>query len=151
MSDWIQRFAMQPHVEGGFFTLLDGQEATAEERYSSGVIYYALQPGQRADFHVLDCDEYWLYHAGSTLEVWIYGLDGKLRIERLGLDENAQPCVLVRAGALFGARSAQPAGDTTLLSCVTVPQFTYDHYRLLRQEEMLREHPDAAAFFAPQA
>ena len=79
--------------------------------------------------------------------MWIYDRQGQLRIERLGLMEDAQPCVLVRAGELFGARSAAGAEETTLLSCVTVPQFTYDNYRLLRREEMLKEHPDAAPFF----
>ena len=145
--DFIARFGMEPHVEGGYFRLLDDHEATANDRHSSGVIYYALTPGEHADFHALDCDEYWLYHAGSTLEVWIYDRQGQLRIERLGLTEDAQPCVLVRAGELFGARSAAGAEETTLLSCVTVPQFTYDNYRLLRREEMLKEHPDAAPFF----
>ena len=145
--DFIARFGMEPHVEGGYFRLLDDHEATANDRHSSGVIYYALTPGEHADFHALDCDEYWLYHAGSTLEVWIYDQQGQLRIERLGLTEDAQPCVLVRAGELFGARSAAGAEETTLLSCVTVPQFTYDNYRLLRREEMLKEHPDAAPFF----
>ncbi len=145
--DFIARFGMEPHVEGGYFRLLDDHEATADDRHSSGVIYYALTPGEHADFHALDCDEYWLYHAGSTLEVWIYDQQGQLRIERLGLTEDAQPCVLVRAGELFGARSAAGAKETTLLSCVTVPQFTYDNYRLLRREEMLKEHPDAAPFF----
>lgn len=145
--DFIARFGMEPHVEGGYFRLLDDHEATADDRHSSGVIYYALTPGEHADFHALDCDEYWLYHAGSTLEVWIYDQQGQLRIERLGLTEDAQPCVLVRAGELFGARSAAGAEETTLLSCVTVPQFTYDNYRLLRREEMLKEHPDAAPFF----
>ncbi len=145
--DFIARFGMEPHVEGGYFRLLDDHEATADDRHSSGVIYYALTPGEHADFHALDCDEYWLYHAGSTLEVWIYDRQGQLRIERLGLTEDAQPCVLVRAGELFGARSAAGAEETTLLSCVTVPQFTYDNYRLLRREEMLKEHPDAAPFF----
>ena len=145
--DFIARFGMEPHVEGGYFRLLDDHEATADDRHSSGVIYYALTPGEHADFHALDCDEYWLYHAGSTLEVWIYDQQGQLRIERLGLTDDAQPCVLVRAGELFGARSAAGAEETTLLSCVTVPQFTYDNYRLLRREEMLKEHPDAAPFF----
>lgn len=146
-QDFITRFAMQPHVEGGHFCLLDDREASADDRHSSGVIYYTLSPGEHADFHSLDCDEYWLYHAGATLEVWIYDQRGQLRIEKLGLTEDAQPCVLVRAGELFGARPVQEAQETTLLSCVTVPQFTYDNYRLLRKEEMLREHPDAAGFF----
>ena len=54
--DFIARFGMEPHVEGGYFRLLDDHEATADDRHSSGVIYYALTPGEHADFHALDCD-----------------------------------------------------------------------------------------------
>ena len=146
--DIIERFGMQPHVEGGSYVLLDPNgEARADNRHSHGVIYYALAPGEHADFHAIDCDEYWLWHAGSTLEIWCYAGDGTRTVQRLGMTEDAQPCVLVPHGVLFGARPVSGATGTTLLSCVTVPQFTYDNYRLLRKDEMLWEHPDAEEFF----
>ena len=147
--DLIERFGMVPHVEGGSYKLLDeGGEATRDSRHSHGVIYYALGPGEHADFHAIDCDEYWLWHAGPTLEIWSWAPDGRRSVRLLGLTEGAEPCVLVRAGDLFGARPVPGSDGTTLLSCVTVPQFTYDNYRLLRRDEMLAEHPDAADFFA---
>lgn len=146
-EEMTQRFGMLPHVEGGLFRELYTQDKQEGARLSSGVIYYALGPGEHADFHALDCDEYWLYHTGSPLEIWIYDEAGRAWVERLGLEEGAQPCVLLKAGWLFGARPVPGAAETTLLSCVTVPQFSYEHYRLLSREEMLALHPDAAAFF----
>lgn len=146
-EELIRRFGMRPHVEGGLFRELYVREERTPARRASGVIYYALGPGERADFHLLDCDEYWLYHAGSALEIWIYDGTGPARVERLGLEEGAQPCVLLKAGWLFGARPVPDAAETTLLSCVTVPQFSYEHYRLLSREDMIKRHPDAAAFF----
>lgn len=144
----IERFGMKPHVEGGLFCELYQEENREGVRGASGVIYYALGPDERADFHCLDCDEYWLYHSGSPLDIWSYDAAGRLTVQRMGLEEGAQPCVLLKAGCLFGARPAPGATEPTLLSCVTVPQFSYAHYRLLTREEMLAAHPDAAAFFA---
>lgn len=148
-EEMAHRFQMSAHVEGGLFRELYTQERESEMRQASGVIYYALGPGEHADFHALDCDEYWLYHAGCTLEIWVYDAQGKLSIQRLGLEEGAQPCVLIKAGCLFGARPERGATETALLSCVTVPQFSYEHYRLLDRERLLALHPDAAAFFQP--
>ena len=44
--------------------------ANAKERPAHGVIYYELGQGEASQFHTLDADEYWFFHAGSTLELW---------------------------------------------------------------------------------
>lgn len=148
-EEMARRFELSAHVEGGLFRELYTEESDGETRGASGVIYYALGPGERADFHALDCDEYWLHHTGCTLEIWEYDGEGRLTVRRLGMEEGAEPCVLIKAGRLFGARPAPNAAETALLSCVTVPQFSYRHYRLYSREQMLALHPDAAAFFEP--
>ena len=143
-----ERFRLEPHVEGGAFRELYHASGAAADRLASGVIYYALGAGEQSDFHVLDSDEYWLYHAGTTLELWSVKEDGSMRIDRLGLEEGAEPCVLMKAGVIFGARHAvddEHAG--IIVSCVTVPEFTYEHYRILPKEEMLEKYPASAAFF----
>ena len=147
MKDMIARFALEPHVEGGAFRELyrDGQQR--EGRGTSGVIYYYLGPEEHADFHVLDSDEYWLYHGGDTLEVWMVGPDGGMRVEKLGLAEGAEPCVLVKGGVIFGARHVRGAQDGTLVSCVTVPEFSYEQYRILSKEEMLASYPASESFW----
>ena len=147
MKDIIARFGLEPHVEGGAFRELyrDGQRN--EGRETSGVIYYYLGPEEHADFHVLDSDEYWLYHGGAPLEIWSVDQDGGIRVETLGLQEGAQPCVLVKGGVIFGARPVKGARDGTLVSCVTVPEFSYAQYRILSREEMLASYPASADFW----
>ena len=146
MRDMIARFGLEPHVEGGSFREVY-RDATQMERATSGIIYYYLGPEEHADFHVLDSDEYWLYHGGGTLEVWSVGTDGGMRVEKLGMEAGAEPCVMVRAGVIFGARHVPGAQEGTLVSCITVPEFSYEQYRILSKEEMMETYPDSEGFW----
>ena len=147
IQDIIARFGLEPHVEGGAFRELYRDGRRSEGREASGVIYYYLGPEERADFHVLDSDEYWLYHGGSPLEIWMIEPEGGVRVETLGLEEGAQPCALVKGGVIFGARHRPGAEDGTLVSCVTVPEFSYGQYRILSREEMLDAWPACESFW----
>ena len=141
------RFNLEPHVEGGSFVEMNEPVPEGMDRAPSGVIYYHLGSSEHSDFHVLDSDEYWLWHAGSTLEIWIVQADGSMRVRRLGINEDAEPCILIKAGVVFGARHIAGAKDGTFVSCVTVPRFSYEHYRILPKEEMLEKYPASEAFF----
>ena len=142
------RFGLEPHMEGGSFRELDEPVPEGAPRAASGVIYYHLGPQEHSEFHVLDSDEYWLWHAGSELEIWSIAPEGDVRVQRLGIGEGAQPCVLMKAGVIFGARHLSgDRSDGTLVSCVTVPRFSYENYRILPREEVLEKYPSAAAFF----
>lgn len=148
-DELLARFRLEPHVEGGSFRELDAGEERFPGRAPSGVIYYYLGPQEHSEFHLLDSDEYWLWHAGSSLEIWTVDGDGELRTTRLGLNEGEEPCVLLHAGVIFGARHIPGTSDDgTLVSCVTVPRFSYEHYRILLREEMLEKYPGSAAFYA---
>ena len=68
--DFVKRFNLAPHVEGGAFRELYRDGERAKERPAHGVIYYELGQGEASQFHTLDADEYWFFHAGSTLELW---------------------------------------------------------------------------------
>ena len=150
-DELARRFGLEPHVEGGSFVELDEPVPPEMGRAPSGVIYYHLGVGEYSDFHVLDSDEYWLWHAGSTLEIWMILPDGSLQVQRLGVDEGAQPCVLLKAGVIFGARHLPGAGDGCFVSCVTVPRFSYESYRILSRQEMLEKYPCTAPFFHQQS
>ena len=146
-DELARRFGLEPHVEGGSFVELDEPVPEGMGRAPSGVIYYHLGAEEFSDFHVLDSDEYWLWHAGSTLEIWMILPDGSLEKCRLGAEEGSAPCVLLKAGVIFGARHLPDAQDGTFVSCVTVPRFSYESYRILPREEMLEKYPETAAFF----
>lgn len=147
-QDMINRFNLEPHVEGGAFRELFREGPRAATRPAHGVIYYMLGENESSDFHVLDADEYWLYHTGPDIDIWYLDAQHKLHITRLGLGEGAQPCVLMPAGVIFGARHVDGAPGATLVSCITVPEFTYENYRILPREEVLALCPEAAEFFA---
>ena len=143
-----KRFGMEPHVEGGSFVELDEPLPEGAPRAASGVIYYHLGAEEFSDFHVLDSDEYWLWHAGTPLEIWMVDEDGALEVRRLGVDPESEPCVLLKAGVIFGARHVKgDADDGTLVSCVTVPRFSYASYRILPEAEMLEKYPAVKPFF----
>ena len=110
------------------------------------MIYYELGQGEASQFHTLDADEYWFFHAGSTLELWEID-NAKLTKYKLGLEDGAEPCVLMKAGTIFGAKHLSPVDEATLVSCVTVPEFTYDHYRICEREEVVNLCPAAEEFY----
>ena len=141
------RFSMEPHVEGGTFIELNDPVPEGMDRAPSGVIYYHLGSHEFSDFHVLDSDEYWMWHAGSTLELWLVDENGNMDIRRLGVAADAQPVILVKGNTVFGARHLPGAEDGTFVSCVTVPRFSYEKYRILPKEEMLEKYPASAAFY----
>lgn len=146
-KELIQRFNLTSHVEGGAFRELFREGQDLSERPAHGVIYYLLDEGDVSDFHVLDADEYWLYHAGSDIEIWWIDVAGQLHIERIGMGDGAQPCALMKGGTIFGARPVDGAKGAALFSCVTVPQFTYEKYRILPKEEVLALCPAAVDFY----
>lgn len=147
INEWRARFRLEPHVEGGLFAEMAPE--TPGRREPHGAIYYCLRPGEHADFHTLDCDEYWLFHAGAALEIWMYGPEKRRSVVRLGAGSGDAPRVFLPAGTVFGARTLR--AEPTLLTCVTVPRFSYQSYRLFRPEEMRALYPDSAAFFLSAA
>ena len=146
-QEMIRRFALEPHVEGGAFRELFREGERAKTRPAHGVIYYMLGDGESSAFHVLDADEYWLYHAGPDIDIWWLDGQNALHIDRLGLGENAQPCVLMKGRTVFGARHAEGQTGATLVSCITVPEFTYENYRILTPAEVIEKCPAARAFY----
>lgn len=139
---------MESHVEGGSFIELDEPVPAEMGRAASGVIYYHLGSSEFSDFHVLDSDEYWLWHAGTSLEIWMVDENGKLEIRKLGIEEGCNPCVLIKAGVVFGARHVPgECSDGTMVSCVTVPRFSYETYRILPKAEVTEKYPATEAFF----
>lgn len=137
---------MQGHEENGFY-LEQNYPAVSPDRAASGSILYYVPKGESTLFHRIDCDEYWCYHAGSELEVWIIDARGKLTVEKLGTDEDCKPSVYFPKGAVFGSRSPKSSADGTFFTCITVPRFSYDGFELLDREQVTALCPGADAFW----
>lgn len=145
-EDFIQRLSMEGHVENGQY-----QECHFEYegpgRAPSGSIYYYVSPGEHTEFHRIDCDEYWIYNAGETIELWVIDPAGKLSVKHCGLSENAEPAIRIAAGNIFASRLPEEASDGSLITCITIPRFCYEGFELMEKDQMLRMYPETKAFW----
>lgn len=145
-AELMRRFDMQAHPENGSF-IEKHYPAEPGTRAESGSIYYYVAPGERTAFHRIDCDEYWCYAFGSSLEVWEIMPDGVLTVHRLGIDEGCEPMIFLRRGSIFASRNPASAQDGTFLSCVTVPRFSYEGFEMFSEREITDRCPQTLPFF----
>lgn len=142
----MERYSMRRHPENGAFTEAHYPHEGAD-RAASGSIYYYVGPGERTAFHRIDCDEYWCWVCGSTLDVWIIAPDGSLTIRRLGVEDGCDPLLYLKKGMLFASAHADAVGEGTFVTCITVPRFEYAGFEMLGEEAVLAVCPEAKAFF----
>ena len=140
------RYAMAAHQENGTF-LETHYVSNNGGRAASGSMYYYLAPGEKSQFHRIDCDEYWCFNAGDPLELWIISRDGQLTRRGFGCAPGCEPTIRLAQGDIFAAKHGEIAEDGTFLTCITVPRFTYDGFELFDREKICRDYPAAAAFF----
>lgn len=145
-KELIKRYSMDRHAENGMF-IERHFENNGAGRASSGSIYYYVAPAEHTEFHRIDCDEYWCFNAGSSLELWIIGIDGKLRICRCGISEGDEPSIRLAAGEIFASRLPADASDGCFITCITVPRFSYDGFELISKDYILEMTPEAAGFW----
>jgi hypothetical protein len=121
----IERLALEPHPEGGWFRSTWRDEPADGSRGRASSIHYLLEAGQRSHWHRIDAVEAWLHHAGGALELSIEGRPPVV----LGHDHAAGQVLqaVVPPGAW---QSARPLGAYVLVSCVVVPAFTFDTFEL---------------------
>jgi len=145
-EDFIQRFPMEGHIENGLF-IERHYEHRGEGRPASGSIYFYVAPGEKTVFHRIDCDEYWIYNAGETVEIWVVTAGGGLEIRRCGVTDDAEPKIFLAAGEIFASRVSDKADDGCLVTCITVPRFRYDGSEMIEKDEMLKICPDTKKFW----
>ena len=61
----IEKLALAPHPEGGWFRETFRQPAPDGGRGLATAILFLLEAGQRSHWHRVDAAELWLWHAGS--------------------------------------------------------------------------------------
>lgn len=144
IQEWIEKLHLEPHAEGGWFSEVYTAPAeygsSKDGRVMGGTIYFLLGKADLSHFHVIDCDEIWYFHEGCGVELWLLNPDGITECRRLGCGEKEAPMVVIPKGAIFGARNIDPSGYT-LMSCATMPNFHYEGFRLIGQEELLQKFP----------
>ena len=135
------KYGMTAHEENGLYRLMRYAH-TAEERAPSGSILYYLGADEHSIFHSIDCDEYWAYNEGETLELWIIYPDKSFSVVYLGTCGDAVPLAFVPKGSIFACRHAKDGEDGTLISAITVPGYIEAHSNTLyTKEDMIRRFP----------
>ena len=119
VADIVERFALEPHPEGGFFRevhrsrlVIDhpALDASVQRRRSSGTfIYFLLAEGDFSAFHrVLASDEIWHLYAGGPLELHTIDADQRYAKRVLTTDlARGEPALVIPAGWWQAARPAR--------------------------------------------
>ena len=146
-DELIKKYNFRPHPEDGLFTV-QHYRYDKEGRASSGSIYYYVFPDIDTRFHIVDCDEYWVYVAGSPLQLWLIDPQGKLSVKLLGVEGEANPMYFIPKGSIFAGRHEKGAEDGTFMSAITVPRYNEENsLKLLSKEEVLAICREAGAFW----
>ena len=134
---YIDKLAMLPHPEGGYYKENFRSETTFQfdgfegERSICTSIYFLLEKGQTSALHRIKSEEIWYFHDGQTLEIIELDTNGNEMITRLGKDllngEMLQH--VVPANTWFGARLT-PESDFCLVGCQVSPGFDFKDFEL---------------------
>ena len=145
-NDLCKNYPMQEHVEHGrFFSINPAPEK--DTRPASGCIYYYYYPSSSSEFHSIDCDEYWVFNAGASLDLWLISREGALTVKRLGLNPGEDPAFCVKAGTVFAGRHPFKSEDGTFMTMITVPRYTDDGFKHYKKEDVLELCPAAVDFW----
>lgn len=147
---WIEMLDLEPHPEGGWYreTWRSSEPLPVEAlpgRYRTGrsfgsLIYFLLTADNPSRFHALDSDELWFWHAGAPTLVHALDEDGGYARRRLGDGRDASLQLHLAPDTHFAAE-VEMEGGYSLVSCVVVPGFSFEGFRLSRPDELLSRWP----------
>lgn len=135
----IERLALEPHPEGGFYRETFRAEATVQTpkgaRSASTAIYFLLPDQTFSAWHRVSSDEAWHLYEGE-LELHTLDEDGHTVI-RLGRD---RPQHVIAAGVW---QAAKPVGYA-LCGCTVAPGFDFADFDLPSRAALLEVFPEQA-------
>lgn len=152
---WIDRLALQPHPEGGWFREVyragDMLPAAAlpprfrGDRACATAIYFLIESGEFSAFHRIRSDELWHFYAGGGLRVHTLDPSGSHDVLRLGRDPEAGelPMAVVRAGLWFAAECAE-TDSWALVGCTVAPGFDFEDFELADRAALCARYPEQA-------
>lgn len=130
-------YNLRPHEEGGSFSEVYSSPEEKNGRSVAGSIYFLLDSGEVSQFHEIDCDEIWYFHEGCGIKITILAPNGELSHVYLGnnVEKGQSAMAIIPKASIFSAVNLDDAGYT-FVSCVTVPKFSYDGFRLVHEDEI---------------
>lgn len=146
--EWINRLALEPHPEGGFYRETYRAPHPIESprhpgtRAASTAIYYLLREGDVSTFHRLLSDEVWHHYAGGSLTVHTLSESDGYEALHLGLDLTAgqRPQAVVPGGVWFGA-TVDEGSPYVVAGCTVAPGFDFADFETARREELVQRFP----------
>ena len=132
----VERFALSPHPEGGYFkenyrcletipkTFLP-KRFNGERSYSTA-IYFLLEKGNFSAFHRIKSDECWHFYSGGSLNIYVIHPDGRLEVLTLGNDISGNTAfqLVVPAGCWFASAPVVNT-DFSFVGCTVSPGFDF--------------------------
>jgi uncharacterized protein len=148
---WIEKLALTPHPEGGYFRQTYRSDLTIAKaalpnfpgpRSTSTAIYFLLDGENFSAFHRIRSDELWHFYAGTTLNIHVIDPNGNYSQILLGQNhdhgENFQ--ALVKAGCWFASRVQDPK-SFALVGCTVAPGFDFEDFELAKRLDLSQRFP----------
>lgn len=155
----IQRLALRPHPEGGYYretyrsqatTVLAGSSVPgyAERNVCTGILFL-LEASNFSAFHRIASDEMWHFYAGQAIDIFEIDESGNLFTTRLGPDflNGDTPQHVVPARRWFASRLA-PGGNFALVGCTVSPGFDFVDFELASRSELTARYPQHSMLIA---
>jgi predicted cupin superfamily sugar epimerase len=154
-EDIIERFALVPHPEGGFYREIHRSKIRIIHPGASGSefahrpagtgIYFLLPAGDFSAFHRLRSDETWHFYAGDDLELHLIHADGRYESRVItGELGSGAPVTTVEAGCWQAARVV-PGGKWALCGCTVAPGFSFEDFEMVGARSLIRDYPEHEA------
>ncbi len=125
----IQRLALQPHPEGGWYREIYRSPTRIDTprgpRSAITTIYYLLEQHQLSRWHVVQADEIWHFYAGAPLELLGYSP----RLRKLTRHRLGDTLVEVIPAGVWQA--ARPLGEYSLVGCTVGPGFEFADFQFV--------------------
>lgn len=126
----IEALKLTPHPEGGWYSETLRVADPAGGRDLVTAIHFLLEEGQESHWHRVDAAEIWCWHAGAPLALSMAeGEGGPVTTLRLSPDVLAGDMVQAMVPAGYW-QAARPLNGWVLVSCVVVPGFQFDGFKL---------------------
>lgn len=140
----IEKLALKPHPEGGFFAEIHRSEHqitphhpcyNREQRQAGTLIYYLLRETNYSAWHRIRSDETWHFHKGCP--IYLYIIDPEYNFKTIVLGDplvtvDATFHAVMKAGHWFAAELADNA-SFGLVSCAVYPAFEFQDFELANE------------------
>ena len=141
-QEWIKRFNLQKHPEGGWYKeVFRSNVSLGNDQSICTHIYFLLEQHDFSAFHRIGSDELWHFYGGD--EIMIYEIDESgNRVEHLlgnNLVKGRMPFCLIKKGNWFGARVTH--GEYAIVGCTVAPGFSFSQFELAKAEELSKLYP----------